>query len=132
MATLPQNIGFATEFDYVSRPSLTWLINRQTMRVQSRVDGLEAVRQMVEIILSIERFKWQIYTSKIGTELDELIGEEAAYIESELPRMVTEALLVDDRVIEVTDFVSRVNGDTMTWAFTVNTVYGQFNAAVEM
>lgn len=132
MATLPQNIGFGTEIEYVSRPSLTWLINRQTMRVQSRVEGLEAVRQAVEIILSVERFKWQIYTSRIGTELDDLIGEEAAYIESELPRMVTEALLVDDRVIEVTDFVSHVKDDTMTWAFTVNTVYGSYDTAIEV
>lgn len=132
MATLPQNIGFGTEIEYVSRPSLTWLINRQTMRVQSRVEGLEAVRQAVEIILSVERFKWQIYTSRIGTELDDLIGEEAAYIESELPRMVTEALLVDDRVIEVTDFVSHVKDDTMTWTFTVNTVYGSYDTAIEV
>ena len=54
MATLPENVGFATEIEYVSQPSLTWLINRQTMRVQAMDEGLEAVRQAVEIYLNTD------------------------------------------------------------------------------
>lgn len=126
MATLPENVGFATRLNYVSRPSKTWLINRQTMRVQSDTDGLAALRQAVEIILNTVRFAWQIYTPRIGTELDTLIGDSSDYIESELPRMVTDALLVDDRITELTDFEFTTRGDTMTWSFTVNTVFGAF------
>lgn len=127
MATLPENIGFATQLQYVSRPSATWLINRQLMRVQSNTDGLQAVRQAVEIILNTERFRWQIYSDRMGSETDELIGDDSGYIESELPRMVTDALMVDDRVIEVTDFAFTTTGDTMTWSFTVHTVFGVFS-----
>lgn len=126
MATLPENVGFATEIEYVSQPSLTWLINRQTMRVQCMDEGLEAVRQAVEIYLNTARFRWQIYTPRIGTELDTLIGEESELIESELPRMVTEALEIDDRVMEVTDFVFTTAGDSMTVTFTVVTVFGAY------
>lgn len=126
MATLPENVGFATEIEYVSQPSLTWLINRQTMRVQCMDEGLEAVRQAVEIYLNTDRFRWQIYTPRIGTELDTLIGEESDLIESELPRMVTEALEVDDRVLEVRDFEFTVRGDNMTVSFVVVTVFGVF------
>lgn len=126
MATLPENVGFATEIEYVSQPSLTWLINRQTMRVQCMDEGLEAVRQAVEIYLNTVRFRWQIYTARIGTELDTLIGEESDLIESELPRMVTEALEVDDRVMEVADFVFTTAGDSMTVTFTVVTVFGAY------
>ena len=124
MATLPENVGFATEIEYVSQPSLTWLINRQTMRVQTQTDGLEAVRQAVEIYLNTERFRWQIYTSRIGTELDTLIGDDAAYVESEIPRMVTDALMIDDRVLSVQDFEFNVKADSMTVKFVVVTVYG--------
>lgn len=127
MATLPENIGFATQLQYVSRPSATWLINRQLMRVQSNTDGLQAVRQAVEIILNTERFRWQIYSDRMGSETDELIGDDSSYIESELPRMVTDALMVDDRVIEVADFAYTTAGDTMTWSFTVHTVFGVFS-----
>jgi hypothetical protein len=130
MATLPENVGFNTELEYVSQPSKSWLINRQTMRVQSGTDNLESVRQAVEIILSTKRFEWQIYNSNVGTELESLIGEEASYIESEFPRMVEEALLVDDRVTEVGDFSHTVSGDTMAWSFTVVTVFGAFSEAI--
>ena len=127
MATLPENVGFATQINYISRPSLTWLINRQTMRVQSNVDGLEAVRQAVEILLNTERFRWQIYSDRIGSETDELIGDSVSYIAAELPRMVSEALLIDDRVTELTDFTYRTAGDEMVWSFTVHTVFGVFS-----
>lgn len=127
MATLPENVGFNTEIEYVSRPSKTWQINRQTMRVQSVVDNLQSIKQAVDIILNTDRFKWQIYSSNMGTELKELIGEDSAYIESELPRMVEEALKTDDRVTEVGDFNFTFNNDSVTVTFTVQTVFGAFS-----
>jgi hypothetical protein len=127
MATLPENVGFNTEIDYVSQPSKTWMINRQTMRVQGNTDNLPSVRQAAEIILSTTRYAWQVYTANLGTELESLIGEDSSYIESELPRMVEDALLIDDRIIEVGNFQHTTYGDTMTWTFTVVTVYGAFS-----
>ena len=127
MATLPQNVGFNTELEYVSQPSKTWLINRQTMRVQGGTDDLPSVKQAAEIILSTTRFEWQVYTANMGTELEGLIGEDASYIESELPRIVEEALLVDDRITEVGNFQHKTYGDTMTWTFTVVSVFGAFS-----
>jgi phage baseplate assembly protein W len=127
MPTLPNNVGFATEIEYVSQPSLTWIVNRDTMRIQGTDEGLESIRQAVEIILNTERYQWQIYTSDFGNELDDLIGDSAGYVESEFPRMVTEALTQDDRIREVTDFKHSRNGSTMIWSFTVNSVYGAFN-----
>ncbi len=130
MATLPENVGFDTEIEYVSQPSKSWLINRQTMRVQCGTDDLPSVKQAVDVILNTKRFEWQIYSSNLGTELETLIGENASYIESEFPRMVEEALLVDDRITEVNDFTYTISGDTMTWTFTVVTVFGAFSEAI--
>lgn len=123
--TLPDIIGFDTDIQLTSRPSRTWIIDRNTMQVGFMDEGLEAVRQSVEIALNVERFQWQIYNTNFGNELEELIGDDADYIQSELPRMVDDALSVDDRVIDTTDYVFSVNGDSMTVSFTVNTVYGQ-------
>ena len=130
MATLPENVNFGTQLEYVSQPSQTWLINRETMRVQCDINGLEAVKQAVDIMLSTDRFKWQIYTSNIGSELETLIGEETSYIVSEFPRMIEDALSVDSRIIEASDFNYTVNGDSMLWTFTVRTVYGDFGEEV--
>lgn len=123
--TLPDIIGFDTDIQLTSRPSRTWIIDRNTMQVGYMDEGLEAVRQAVEIALNVERFQWQIYNTNFGNELEELVGDDADYIQSELPRMVNDALSVDDRVIDTTDYVFSVNGDSMTVSFTVNTVYGQ-------
>ena len=124
-STLPDIIGFDTDIQLTSRPSRTWIIDRNTMQVGFMDEGLEAVRQAVEIALNVERFQWQIYNTNFGNELEELVGDDADYIQSELPRMVDDALSVDDRVIDTTDYVFSVNGDSMTVSFTVNTVYGQ-------
>ena len=123
--TLPDIIGFDTDIQSTSRPSRTWIIDRQTMQVAYMDEGLESVRQAVEIALSVERFRWQIYNANFGNELNDLIGDDADYIKSEFQRMVDDALSVDDRVIDTSDYTFSVDGDSITITFTVNTVFGQ-------
>ena len=122
--TLPDIIGFDTDIVLTSRPSKTWIIDRSAMHVGYMDEGLEAVRQAVEIALNVDRFRWQIYNTNFGNELKDLIGDDADYIQSEFPRMVDDALSVDDRVIDTTDYIFTVNGDSMAVSFTVNTVFG--------
>ena len=123
--TLPDIIGFDTDIQLTSRPSRTWIIDRQTMQVGYMDEGLESVRQAVEIALNVERFRWQIYDTNFGNELNDLIGDDADYIKSEFQRMVDDALSVDDRVIDTSDYTFSVDGDSITITFTVNTVFGQ-------
>ena len=125
MATLPEVIGFDTDIVIASQPSKTWIIDRSTMQVACMDDGLEAVRQAVEIALDVERFRWTIYSANFGSELDELIGQDEALITAEIPRLVEGALSQDDRVAQVEDYVfTRTGPDSMHVSFTVRTVYG--------
>lgn len=123
--TLPDIIGFDTDIQLTSRPSRTWIIDRKTMQVAYMDEGLESVRQAVEIALNVDRFRWQIYNTNFGNELNDLIGDDADYIKSEFQRMVDDALSVDDRVIDTSDYTFSVDGDSITITFTVNTVFGQ-------
>ena len=104
MATLP-DIGFATDIVITAQPSKTWIIDRDAMQVSRMDEGLESVRQAVEIALNVERYKWTIYDANFGSELDGLAGEDEAYIIAELPRMVEDALSPDSRVIAVDNYV---------------------------
>lgn len=125
MATLPEVIGFDTDIVIASQPSKTWIIDRNTMQVAYMDDGLEAVRQAVEIALDVERFRWTIYSANFGSELDELVGQDEALITAEIPRLVEGALSQDDRIIQVEDYVfTRTGPDSMHVSFTVRTVYG--------
>lgn len=125
MATLPEVIGFDTDIVIASQPSKTWIIDRNTMQVACMDEGLEAVRQAVEIALDVERFRWTIYSANFGSELDELVGQDDALITAEIPRLVEGALSQDDRVVQVEDYVfTRTGPDSMHVSFTVRTVYG--------
>ena len=132
MATLP-DIGFSTDIVITAQPSKTWIIDRDAMQVSRMDEGLEAVRQSVEIALSVERYRWTIYDANFGSELDGLAGEDEAYITAELPRMVEDALSPDSRVIAVDNYVfTRLDSTSMRVTFTVHTVYGDIQEGVEV
>ena len=133
MAVLPEsNINLSNGVEFVQQPSLTWYINKSTNRIQGNTDGLEAVRQAVEIILNVERFRWQIYSPNSGMQWDGLIGQDPGYVASELQRRITDALSVDDRVRGISNFSYTVDGNSLEASFTVNTVYGSTQTTVEV
>ena len=117
---------------YQQQPGLTWKIDQNNRRISGTTDDLEAVRQAVEVILHIERFRWQIYSPYTGVQFDGLIGEDPGYVAAELKRRITEALRMDDRVRSISDFAYTVSGDMLTAEMTVNTVYGSLRADTEV
>lgn len=119
-------IGFDTDITIASQPSKTWIIDKTQNQVSRMDNGLESVRQAVEIALNVERFRWQIYNTDFGSELEGLIGEDEAYITSEFPRIVTDALSVDSRVVSIDNWNFTRNGTDMTVSFSVHTVFGDF------
>lgn len=134
MAVLPDsgNINIASGVTFIQQPSLTWYINKQTNRIQGETDNLQAVQQAVEIILNVERFRWQIYSPNSGMQWDGLIGQNPGYVASEVQRRIQDALIVDERVLGISNFQYTMNGNAMTCSLTVNTVYGQTQNTVEV
>lgn len=132
MPTLPKGLDITAGLTYEQQPSGTWNINKDTNRIQGETDGQAAVRQAVEIILNVERFRWQIYRPYSGMQWDGLIGQDPGYVASELQRRITEALLMDDRVRGISDFTYSVSGNTLNASLTVNTVYGEIETGVEV
>lgn len=133
MATLPtstRDLSAGVRFE--EQPSRTWYINKETNRLQGECDGLEAVRQAVEIILNVERFRWQIYSPHSGMQWEGLIGQDPGYVASELQRRIRDALSVDSRVTGLSDFSYSVSGNALTASMTVNTVYGDTQTKVEV
>ena len=133
MATLPDNVGLDVSLEHTEQPTNTFLIDWSSGQVIGQDDGLEAMRQAVDIILQNERFHWQIYDSNFGTELEDLVGEEYDYIVSELPRRIEEAFSLDNRILSVDNFTfSKQGQSTLTVSFDVITVFGAFTEEVEM
>lgn len=130
MAVLPA--GTFPEITYRQQPGKTWYINKETNRIQGECDDWLAVRQAVEIILNVERFRWQIYRPYSGMQWDGLIGQDPGYVASELQRRITEALTMDDRVRGISNFSYTVEGDKLSASLTVNTVFGEMESSVEV
>lgn len=95
-------------------------------------DNYLAIKQTVEIILNIERFKWQIYSPYFGMQWEGLIGQSPGYVASELQRRMLDAFSVDSRITGISDFQYTVDGDVMTVTVTVNTVYGGVDERMEV
>ena len=84
-------------------------------------------------ILYTERYAYVIYSSQYGVELDRLIGKDYDFIVSDLERTITEALLADDRILGITDFVAEQTAiDRMAVSFRVNSVVGATNISTEV
>lgn len=84
------------------------------------------MRQSIELILTTERFQWQIFSPDYGVELDELIGERRpAYVEADIERRITDALLEDDRIIGVKDFALTFGGEIARVSLTAVTAFGE-------
>jgi len=107
------------------QPSLSYKIKLEKERIERTVDGLEAVKQMIYKTLMTDRYKFEIYDWNYGVELDDLIGRPKEFVKAELPRRIEDALIVDDRVDEVTGFeFTDIDKTALAVKFTVKTNAG--------
>lgn len=132
MPTLPQGGTLPPSVEVTTQPSRTWYINKETNRIQGECDNWQSVRQAVEIILNVERYKWQIYSPYSGMEWRGLIGEDAGYVASEIQRRVRDALMMDDRVLGISNYSYTIDGDIIRASLIVNTVYGDVAQTLEV
>lgn len=106
--------------------SNTCRVNFNDKVLVGEVDGIEAVKQAVYIIMNTERFRYLIHSWDFGIELQDLIGKDMDYVETELERRVKEALLSDDRISSVEDFSFERQGRKLIVTFDVVCNYGSF------
>ena len=107
--------------------SKTYYINRNTNRISGYIDDKDAIIQAIYLILSTERYESVIYNWYYGTEFDSLVGKDRDFVKSELKRRIAEAILEDDRILDVTDFDISFNKDVVNVVFLVETNIGDIN-----
>lgn len=130
---LPQSsIDLSQGVVFQDQPSLTWIADPVTNRLRGRGDNYEAIRQAVEIIVSVERFRWQIYTPNFGTDYDGLLGTEPGYAASELRRRLEDAFLPDSRILGLKDYQWSFEDTRLTVSFTAVTVFGDVPGSMEV
>lgn len=125
MNVVPENYGFEDAFQYEKQPGLTHKLHIDNERISGYVDGLEAYKQAVYMILNTERYEYIIYSWDYGVELKELIGQHPAYVIPECERRIREALMQDDRTESVDgfEFDTSTRG-VVSVTFTAHSIYG--------
>ena len=114
-------------------PSLTYRIDFVNKRIIGTVDDKEAVIQAVKKILNTDRYGSVIYDWYYGHDMNGVIGQTLEYAMVELQRVITEALLQDDRITNIQDFIyEKTSIDSVVVSFTVNTIFGSANIATEV
>lgn len=90
------------------------------------VEGMEALKVWIEKAIRTARYRFPIYTFQYGCELEDIIGIDLprAVLESEVQRVIKEALIYDDRIEDVRDFIIERGGDWLKVTFTVITALG--------
>lgn len=129
-----------TEITEVTNPTKTFKINHMAKneyisepdRIGGFVDDIEAIKQMIYLTLSSERYAYIIYPWDYGIELVDLFGKPTPYVMSELERRITEALLQDDRIKKVEDFTFEQNGKALHVTFLVVTTIGNIPSELEV
>lgn len=112
-------------------PTLTFKI--ENGRIRGKVDEKQAMIQAVDKILRTERLIYPIYSDQYGNDLNDLIGKDMGYAKVEAERMIKEALLADDRVVDVDiDEVTEISRDTLEIKGTCITVYGNIDIDSEV
>ena len=121
------------EFE-AEQPNRTYRLDLDRGRIfpLGSADGMGAIEQLIRKALITPRFRSLIYDNQYGSELKQTIiaGDVTReFIETEIPRLVRDAILVDSRVIEAVDFVITFEDDEVAIAFTAVTAFGDIRIA---
>ena len=128
---LPQNNNLLNcGIDIMKYDSKTYSIDFKNDVMRGLTDGIEALKQAIFLILSIERYDYVIYSWNYGIELKDLFGKPTTYACAVLPSRIKQALMQDDRIQDVSDFVTDVEGNTVKVEFKVNSIFGTFSQEV--
>lgn len=95
-------------------------------RIIGRVDGIEALKQMIYKNINTEPV-YPIYAN-FGVKKSDLFGMPKPYAYVEIIRRIEEALMLDDRILAVRDFYyieEMSRGSDLGFSFVVDSVYGE-------
>lgn len=91
------------------------------------VEGDEALKIWIYKVIKIARYRYQIFSTDYGTELEELVGDKytKGYTESEAIRYIREALSINEYIKNINIIDSNFSEDNLKLRINVDTVYNE-------
>ena len=129
---IPEGLS-KVDIEVITQPSLSYKMVLDSDCIIGKCDRLEAMRQAVYKILNTERYQTLIYSWNYGIELKDLFGKPVRSVVAILEKRIRTALLQDDRVQSVDNFVFDTSKRHIVLAtFTVHTTFGNIEASKEV
>lgn len=116
-------------------PSRTYMLDFESGQIKEKIiDGQEAIRQSIQKAVLTARYRYLIYNSQYGCEIETLLGQDISpqLLHSEITRVITEALKEDGRVRAVEQFQIERDSDKLFVTFTVITAEGAIEQEVSI
>ena len=79
-------------------PSKTFYIDFESKKILGMIDDKKAMEQSIYLALKTGRYNHLIFSWNYGEEMNKLVGKPKDLARVELPRLLNECLLVDDRI----------------------------------
>ena len=99
-------------------------IEERAVELANYIIENNAVEQAVRLMTSIERYEYGIYDNDYGIETNDLIGRSMDYVETVIESRIKDACSIDERVLDMRYFSTRVEKERLFVSFTVVTVFG--------
>ncbi|WP_309121549.1 DUF2634 domain-containing protein [Paenibacillus sp.] len=123
---LTPEIEFPTVIQKKAPALRTYKLDFETGEIGRRIDGAEAIQQLIHKAVRTIRFSHPIYSDDYGCEIQHMLGKpfSQGFIQVEMVRMITEALVYDERIHRVYDFTIASENDEVYIAFFADTTQG--------
>jgi len=123
---IPGNSGLLQQdFIIQEQSTFTYAMDMKNLHIRGNTDGLEAMKQAVYKTVFTERYEYIIYSGNYGVQLMDLFGMPKTFVIPEIKRRITDALLWDNRITRVDNWVfNSPKRGVIVADFRVVTIYG--------
>ena len=101
-------------------------------RLKGFTDEIEALKQTIYFILNTERYDYLIYDWNYGFQIKDLIGQNPNDILQTIQARISDALIQDTRITEVSNFSFDVIKNKVKTTFTIKSIFGDLQQEVNI
>ena len=131
---LPDAYGdeLVQDFSIIEHPTLTYRLQFNGQPSFGMVNGIDAMKQAIFLALHTERFQYAVFSWNYGIERRALIGQTITpFLQAKIEQAIRDALLADDRILQVDSFQFEKMQKGVTAHFTVHTTQGDIPSAYQ-
>lgn len=121
---IPQSNLLEINEESMIMPSKAFFIDFEKKKLIGMVDEKKAIEQSIYLTLKTGRYNHLIFSWNYGEEINNLIGKPKDLARVELPRLLNECLLIDDRISSLENIVITDIEEGLHVTFTAVTIHG--------